>query len=60
MLRLIDNVMDDVKATVSYCGDCEDKTVHLQAEHGVEVCADCGYNPLWDLLTDDADFCLES
>ena len=50
---LKDSGFDGLRGTVERCDDCESSTVHLAAPSGVAVCTLCGYNPVFDEITDD-------
>jgi hypothetical protein len=53
MLGLLkDSGWDGLRGTVERCDDCETPTIHLAAPSGVPVCSLCGYNPIFDALTD--------
>ena len=51
---LIDSGLDGLRGTVEYCDDCDTSTLHLAAPEGVAVCGLCGYNPIFDSITDEA------
>ena len=52
---LINSGWDGMYATVQSCDDCEQPTIHLSADEGVAICAQCGYNPIFDEIADETD-----
>ena len=52
---LINSGWDGMYGSVQSCDECEQPTIHLSADEGVPICAQCGYNPIFDELADDAD-----
>ena len=54
-MLVIDSGLDGLDATVSYCDDCADVTVHLSVPDGVSVCHQCGDSPAWDEIEDGED-----
>lgn len=55
MVRVVDSGLDNLKASVDYCDDCDTNTVHLAVPDGVAVCHQCGYSPAWEYLEDEDD-----
>ena len=55
MVRVVDSGLDNLKASVDYCDDCDTNTVHLAVPDGVAVCHQCGYSPAWEHLEDEDD-----
>ena len=52
---LINSGWDGMHATVQSCDDCEQPTIHLSADEGVPICAQCGYNPIFDQFAVEAE-----
>lgn len=42
MILLADSGLEGLEASVAFCDDCDDLTVHLSVPAGAPVCADCG------------------
>jgi hypothetical protein len=55
MIRVVDSGLENLKASIDYCDDCDSNTVHLSVPEGVAVCHQCGYNSAWEHLADETD-----
>jgi len=45
--------LNNLKASVQYCGECEKPQIHYAADHGWAVCHICGYSAGLEQLADE-------
>ena len=48
-----DSGLNNLKATIQYCGECEKPQIHYAVAEGCAVCHACGYSPALEQLIED-------
>lgn len=52
-LLVKDSGLNNLKASIQYCGECEKPQIHYTADHGWAVCNLCGYSAGLEQLADE-------